>query len=291
MKEISPNVVIAGAPKSGTSSLFFWLSSHPEVCGSRVKETFYFHDQVHERFNKNANFITHQLSKYAQFWSHYNNQKIILEATAQYIYFKNALEQLPLLTPKPKVIILLRAPEKRLYSLFKFNKFRLGQVPQNVDFKQYITSLKDNNITANPFLQSDYLSIIKTWEEAIGKENLLVYQFEKMQQNKVAFMQQIADDLGIDRSFYADFDFFTRNETRSMKSHKLHFIGLKIQPYIPIWLQEKVFIPLYLKFNSSKAPITTPQETAYLTELKQQFSHQNSALAQKFPGFDLKLWD
>ena len=52
-----PNVIIAGAPKCGTSSLYFWLSAHPEVKASMVKETFFFADEVN-RFNKNANILS-----------------------------------------------------------------------------------------------------------------------------------------------------------------------------------------------------------------------------------------
>jgi len=44
-KKIFPNLVIAGAPKSGTSSLFFWLAAHPEVCGSQKKETYFLADK------------------------------------------------------------------------------------------------------------------------------------------------------------------------------------------------------------------------------------------------------
>jgi hypothetical protein len=42
-----PNLVIAGAPKCGTSSLFYWLADHPQACGSTVKETFYLMDEEH----------------------------------------------------------------------------------------------------------------------------------------------------------------------------------------------------------------------------------------------------
>ena len=59
-----PNVIIAGAPKCGTSSLYFWLSAHPEVKASMVKETFFFADEVN-RFNKNANIIEHSLADYS----------------------------------------------------------------------------------------------------------------------------------------------------------------------------------------------------------------------------------
>src|SRR5688572_5812110 len=39
-----PNVIIAGAPKCGTSSLFRWLTDHPQVGGSTMKETYFFID-------------------------------------------------------------------------------------------------------------------------------------------------------------------------------------------------------------------------------------------------------
>ena len=287
---ILPNTVIIGAPKSGTSSLFFWLNAHPEVCGSRVKETFYFHDRVHPRFNKNANFIKHGLSKYPDFWSHYAQEKIILEATAQYIFLNNPMVELSKFPSPPKIIILLREQSSRIYSLFKFNKYRLGQVEKNVSFETYIGERNNNVLEANPLAQSNYLEVIKRWDEKFGKENILVYQFEKMQKDKVSFMKQVALDLAIDESFYNNFDFFKRNETRSMKNHKLHRLGLKIQPYVPQWLQEKIFVPFYLAINSSKAPAITADEKEYLQRLKNEFKSSNKQLAAIYPQIDLELW-
>ena len=37
-----PNLVIAGVPKAGTTSLFNYLAQHPDICPSDVKETRYF---------------------------------------------------------------------------------------------------------------------------------------------------------------------------------------------------------------------------------------------------------
>ncbi len=37
-----PNLVIVGVVKSGTTSLFNYLSQHPDICPSDVKETRYF---------------------------------------------------------------------------------------------------------------------------------------------------------------------------------------------------------------------------------------------------------
>jgi len=41
-----PNLVIAGAPRCGTTSLFSWLKDHPQVGAATVKETFYLMDSV-----------------------------------------------------------------------------------------------------------------------------------------------------------------------------------------------------------------------------------------------------
>ena len=37
-----PNLFIIGAPKAGTSSLYDYLSGHPDIYMSPVKEPFYF---------------------------------------------------------------------------------------------------------------------------------------------------------------------------------------------------------------------------------------------------------
>jgi len=50
MSNVYPNLVVAGAPKCGTSSLYFWLAAHPEVAASREKETFFWAPEVN-RFN------------------------------------------------------------------------------------------------------------------------------------------------------------------------------------------------------------------------------------------------
>jgi hypothetical protein len=39
-----PNLIVAGAPKCVTSSLFQWIADHPEAEGARIKETCYFND-------------------------------------------------------------------------------------------------------------------------------------------------------------------------------------------------------------------------------------------------------
>src|SRR5881394_1202704 len=65
-----PNAVIGGAPKCGTSSAFTWLLQHPQVCGSKPKETCYLLDADDPLCQPDANWHTHGLEGYAAYFRH-----------------------------------------------------------------------------------------------------------------------------------------------------------------------------------------------------------------------------
>ena len=50
-----PNFYMIGAPKCGTTSMFHWLSEHPEVCTSHPKETYFFADPEIDILNVKPN--------------------------------------------------------------------------------------------------------------------------------------------------------------------------------------------------------------------------------------------
>lgn len=281
-----PNLIIAGAPKSGTSSLFFWLGAHPEVCASKIKETYFLADEV-IRFNENLNVHEHGLETYGRFFQHCKAEKYRAEATPVYIYHRLPLKLIPQLPQVPKVIFILRKPADRLYSHWRFNRYRMKNI--KLSFEEYLDFNNAPSGWANYLEQTRYINYIKKWMEVVGKENVLVYQFEKMISNQQVFMEQVARDLGIDPEFYASFDFFHRNETVAIGSKKLHRIGLRIEPLVPQWLQEKI-IPLYLKLNARKAPPITEQERELKNAVGRKYQAANQELAKHFPHLDLDLW-
>ena len=48
---VLPNLIVVGAAKSGTTSLWHYLMSHPEIFMSKVKETNYFAQDLMTRNN------------------------------------------------------------------------------------------------------------------------------------------------------------------------------------------------------------------------------------------------
>ncbi len=276
-----PNVIIAGAPKCGTSSLYFWLAAHPDACASKAKETFFFADEVN-RFNKGCNFKEHGLKAYANHFTHCSGSKVVFEATAPYIYYETAMQQIAALPSQPKVIFILREPSKRLLSQYLFEKYRTG-TKKNLSIQEYV---KLPNILEHG-MYSEYLS---KWIELMGKERIKVYIFEEFIADSRNGMKQLASDVGLDPTFYDSMDFVTRNETLKMKSTKLHQLGLKVQSKIPHLIQN-LLLPLYLKLNSGGKPKATEQEKAFIANEISEIYKKNQEDLEELLGVKFISWN
>lgn len=284
-----PNTIIAGAPKSGSSSLYWWLSAHPEVCVSMTKETHFFDDNIHPRFNANANVHEHDLGTYAEYFKHCTPEaKVIMEATPIYLYQKSAIQHLSQFSPKPKVIFILREPSQRAHSQFRFNKYRLGNIPLNQSYEAYLSLVKGTD--ACPLHRGHYIEHLQPWLDNFGKNQLHVMQLEALQKDRLGQMKALCQFLEIDERFYEHFGYMHRNETRKMRSTWLHRFGLKVQPLVPLSLQEKFIVPLYLKLNSTAMPPVSGADKLMIEEQKSLFIDSNQHLQREFPTIDLSLW-
>jgi hypothetical protein len=276
-----PNVIIAGAPKCGTSSLYFWLSAHPEVKASMVKETFFFADDVN-RFNKNANIIEHSLADYSSYFNSKKSdqKKVRLEATAPYIYFENALKHIPKLPSKPKVIFVLREPSARLYSQYRFERFRTKRI--QMTWEEY--SKNDKLI-----LHGDYEYFLKKWVKSLGKDRIYVCTFESLVSDPKECIGDMSSFLGINSVFYDNYNFIQHNETVAIKNKLIHRLGLTLQRYVPHGIQEKI-LPLYLKINSGKMPLKDPSDKKILKSVKSDYQDSILRLKKLFPNLNLESW-
>lgn len=268
--------------------MYWWLCAHPEVCGSKTKETHFFDDEIYPRFNQHANVHQHDLSRYEAYFEHCTTQGIRLEATPIYMYQQTALKHLSKFNPKPKVLFILREPSQRAHSQFRFNKYRLGNIDPSVTYLDYLKDLAGT--TSDPVQRGHYVQYIDQWMAAFGQENIHVLQLEALFANRVETMKSVAKFLALDPTFYDTFDFMKRNETRKMRSTKLHRLGLKLQPLVPQAIQEKLLVPLYLKLNSTAMPAVSSQDKLMIEEMKPLFAESNEQLKQRFPELNMELW-
>jgi hypothetical protein len=279
MKNRFPNVIVGGAPKCGTSSLYYWLSAHPEVYGSPQKETYFYSDQLN-KFNQELNWRTHGEASYLRYFEGAGDQLVRFEATARYLYDEKALETFSKKEVPPKMIFLFREPSKMLQSHYKMVRYRTKNTQK---------SLEEYSKGAQIREYVNYSKYLKRWLEVMPEGHVGVWMFEDMMSRKVEVMQEIAAFVGIDPNFYNTFDFEHRNESVAIRSSFLHELGLKLQPLIPHALQ-KLVLPLYLKLNSGGrvSDVGTDQQT--LANFKAEHSFVGSELKALLPDFPLEKW-
>lgn len=110
MNKNIPVFFIAGAPKCGTSSLYSYLGQHPKVYIPNLKEPNFFNtDQTGPRY-----FDT--LEEYQNFYKE-AGERLTGDASAFYLYSKEAPMNIKKYQPGAKILFILRNPVDMLYSL------------------------------------------------------------------------------------------------------------------------------------------------------------------------------
>lgn len=139
-----PNFFIAGAAKCGTTALYHYLSQHPDVYLSPIKEPNYFAtdirvDQLRPEIRKRIEllevdkyirgdmqvpmhraFITDR-EQYLQLFRFAKNRKAVGEASASYLYSHTAAEEIRKFNSGARIIILLRDPVERAFSHYQMD--------------------------------------------------------------------------------------------------------------------------------------------------------------------------
>jgi len=110
MRQRVPDIYIIGAQKSGTTSLFDWLSQHPEIYAHPLAKDFgYFgNNETHREGSK----------QFYAFSKRANDNQLILGAEASAMYAKLGAQRMKEVIPEAKLVAILRNPIFRAYSAY-----------------------------------------------------------------------------------------------------------------------------------------------------------------------------
>lgn len=111
MSERPPvDVVIIGAPRSGTSTIARWMGSHPGAYLPQRKEVGYF--DLH--YDKGREW-------YDSMFAPGGDDAVRVDATPAYLYLDRALDRLAKDAPHVQLIVILREPVDRVWSHYWYN--------------------------------------------------------------------------------------------------------------------------------------------------------------------------
>ena len=226
-----PNFFIAGAPKSGTTSLYHYLDQHPQIYMSPIKEPHYFapeirmerlSERLRERAERDARALREYLdgpmrekrfggpvtewNDYLRLFAGADGQKAIGEASVCYLWSESAAANIHRQIPDARIIAVLRDPVEMAFSMYLQN-MRSGVLA--CTFREAIeTGLAQRGgpiDVLHPFLDLGlYSEQIRRFLEKFGREQVRVYWYEDYSAEASRLLANIFRFLGVDQAFRPD---------------------------------------------------------------------------------------
>lgn len=297
-----PNFFIIGAQKAGTTSLYHYLSQHPQIFMSPKKEPFFFNHEidakgqvVREAFGgpgpphvKFAN-----IGEYCALFRGVSGEKAIGEASVLYIYAPGTAERIKRYVPEAKVIALLRNPADRAYSAF-LHAVRIGREPLT-DFAQALREeedrIRDNwHYVFHYRTRGLYHAQIERYYEVFGTEKVGVWLYEDLTNDPVGVVQSAFRFLGVDYAFTPDVS-TKHNPARVPKSQAARSMIRFMNTTLPF--VGKVFPPVSEKARQLVTSLTLIEAAPMDPETRRgliEGYREDVLKLQELIGRDLSVW-
>lgn len=210
-KRILPSFIIIGAQRCGTTSLYDYLSHHPQIIPSPVKELFYFDDYYQRPIEWYKSFFPTQKQR-EKLERDLVANVITGEASPSYFFHPYAAKRIKETLPQIKLILVLRDPIERAYSHYNHIK-RLNREP--LSFEEAIEKEQERitpdieKLAKDEFYKADqrrdysyltrgyYAKQIKEWWKHFPKEQLLIVQSEEFYRETPKVYNEIVEYLGL----------------------------------------------------------------------------------------------
>ena len=252
-----PELIVAGAPKCGTTSLFDWLTAHPMVWGTPEKEVRFFLDEGYPLQRRVGPGVGYDEASYAEkFCAAPRDAVVLVDATPDYLYQVAALQHVPRLTSQPSVIFVLRNPAARLRSMFEFAQNNMASIDGTIDFPGFVDDIAQGRVSAgvDPHVaaaaeHSRYSKFLADWHRLLPPSQLLVIIFEEMVARPRDAVRAILGRFDMDLALYDRYEFPSRNQTVAIRLRRLHRVKRAVVQALPSLRRATTLRSLYSAMN------------------------------------------
>lgn len=186
-----PEIYLIGAQKSGTTSLAYLLSQHPDICLSHPKETHFFSYHwekkklgwYQQRFDKRENAICIDAS------TTYSMAPLTLQnQLGNKQYFRDIPNRIYSLNPQARFIYIMRDPVERTYSGY-WHTFSQG-----LETRQFGKALKEDYFYLDI---SDYFGQLELWLKLFPLESFCFLLFEDLKKDPTQVAKKCFNFIGV----------------------------------------------------------------------------------------------
>lgn len=301
MTKKRPNFFIVGAAKCGTTSLYYHLMKHPEVFFCEViKEPYYFstkyaqipHHGKEDEINDKKRTRLKTFDHYLELFKNATDEKIIGEASTDYLYFYQVADDIKAMNPDAKIVISLRNPIDRAFSAYYHQvskdretlsfenalKAEEGRIKDNYSF---IWRYKDVGL---------YSKRVKHFLDVFGPENVKIILFDDIKNDITAVVHDILEFLKLDTNLKVNASEKHRatGVYRFKKFNDLMFKQSLVRKILQKLLSQKARNRLLLKLTNMnlKKPQMKDETRKYLID----YFKADILETEKIIGRDLKHW-
>lgn len=198
-----PDFFIVGAPKAGTTSLYHYLQSIPEIFMCPIKEPNYF---ANEEISRNKLYYKQKLIKslpeYKKLFFNANQNQAIGEASVSYLFYPGTAANIKKLIPRAKIIIILRNPADRAFSHYLMDK-RLGYIRASFEDVIYRNkNLKNISLYYQQYVDLGfYFEQVNRYLQNFSSKQIRVFLFEEISQNFSQYIKSTLQFLEISNEY------------------------------------------------------------------------------------------
>lgn len=213
-----PDFLIIGVQRAATTSLYHYLTSHPQIVVThKWRETYYFDNP--ENYRKGFGwYIGHFPAKLRK------GNKLTFEASPSYMYHKHIPELIKQDLGNIKMIAIVRNPVDRAYSAWQmyhsYSSLPHKHLRDRADERTFAEAIAqefnpESNTAKYPYNYIDrgkYAQQIENYYNYFGKDNILILNFEQFCHNLGAALNRVCDLLNI--------DYFSPNKINEFQNQK-----------------------------------------------------------------------
>lgn len=297
-KHIVPNTFLLGAQKAATTSVYGWLSQHPEICAPMATKDLGY-------FTREDMYPVDGLEGLSKYYEEvYQGQKVIINGSVHYIFFEKALQRIAAEVPEAKCILIVRNPVDRAISAYRYaHKFNF----EELDVLEALKAEEDRMASGDHRTLSEltykqhglYYRQIQTFLKYFDRSQLKVILYQDVAEKPGEVARELFEFLNVDPSFEPEYKVL--NTTGKVKNQTLQKVAFGDSPIrnffvrkvLRLVLSEDAWAKLRWKVIHMNTQDTTSEEPEDIQQARAQLAdyfREDTARLEEFLNKDLSQW-
>jgi hypothetical protein len=302
-----PNFFIVGAPKCGTSAMYYYLGQHPDIFIPDTSDTL--EDALGGKrelnyFGSDLAFSRPSRDIYLTYFAGATDEKRLGECSVLYLYSKRASAEIKRFSPDARIIIMLRHPVEMIYAWHAQLVYWGDE-----DVVEFATALKleaerrqgrclprshDHPVACFFYREiAKYTAQVKRYLDQFGRDQVHVIIFDDFKAETAGIYRQTLQFLGVDEAFQPELPLINAN--KQVRNRALHAVLRRppaslrrlVRRFLPGLVHQALRRRL-LRYNT-KHVVRDPLDAALQQQLQAAFAPDVAQLSQLLER-DLTGW-